>query len=35
VTVSFTAIVPVEGGELVEEWGGLDLFDLRRQLERA
>ena len=33
VTVSFTAIVRIEDGRLVEEWGGLDLFDLRRQLE--
>jgi predicted ester cyclase len=32
VTVSFTAIVRIEGGRLVEEWGGLDLFDLRQQL---
>jgi predicted ester cyclase len=35
VTVSFTAIVRIEDGRLVEEWGGLDLFDLRRQLEAA
>src|SRR6266850_776209 len=27
VTVSFTAIVRIEDGKLVEEWGGLDLFD--------
>jgi steroid delta-isomerase-like uncharacterized protein len=33
VTVSFTAIVRIEDGRLVEEWGGLDLFDLRRQIE--
>lgn len=33
VTVAFTAIVRVEDGKLVEEWGGLDLFDLRRQIE--
>jgi predicted ester cyclase len=33
VTVSFTAIVRIEDGKLVEEWGGLDLFDLRRQLQ--
>jgi predicted ester cyclase len=33
VTVSFTAIVRIEDGRLVEEWGGLDLFDLRQQLE--
>ena len=33
VTVSFIAIVRVEDGRLVQEWGGLDLFDLRRQLE--
>jgi predicted ester cyclase len=32
VTVSFTAIVRIGGGQLVEEWGGLDLFDLRQQL---
>jgi steroid delta-isomerase-like uncharacterized protein len=32
VTVSFTAIVRIEDGRLVEEWGGLDLFDLRQQL---
>lgn len=32
VTVSFTALVRIEGGQLVEEWGGLDLFDLRQQL---
>jgi predicted ester cyclase len=32
VTVSFTAIVRVEDGKLVEEWGGLDLFDLMHQL---
>lgn len=35
VTVSFAAIVRIEGGKLVEEWGGLDLFDLRQQLESA
>ena len=33
VTVSFTAIVRIEVGRLIEEWGGLDLFDLRRRLE--
>ncbi len=33
VTVSLTAIVRIEHRRLVEEWGGLDLFDLRRQLE--
>lgn len=33
VTVSFTAIVRIEDGRLVEEWGGLDLFDLRQQIE--
>jgi hypothetical protein len=33
VTVSFTAIVRIEDRRLVEEWGGLDLFDLRRQLQ--
>ena len=32
VTVSFTAIVRIENGKLVEEWGGLDLFDLCRKL---
>jgi predicted ester cyclase len=35
VTVSFTAIVRIEDDRLVEEWGGLDLFDLRRQLQTA
>jgi predicted ester cyclase len=35
VTVSFTAIVRIEDGRLVEEWGGLDLFDLRQQLQTA
>src|SRR5262245_57771195 len=35
VTVSFTAIVRIENGKLVEEWGGLDLFDLRQKLETA
>jgi predicted ester cyclase len=35
VTVSFTAIVRIEGAKLVEEWGGLDLFDLRQQIESA
>ena len=35
VTVSFTAIVRIEDGKLVEEWGGLDLFDLRQQLQTA
>jgi predicted ester cyclase len=35
VTVSFTAIVRIENGKLVEEWGGLDLFDLRQKLEAA
>jgi len=35
VTVSFTAIVRIEDGRLVEEWGGLDLFDLRHQLQTA
>ena len=35
VTVSFTAIARIEGGRLVEEWGGLDLFDLRQQLAVA
>ena len=34
VTVSFTAIVRIEDQKLVEEWGGLDLFDLRHQLTR-
>jgi predicted ester cyclase len=33
VTVSFTAIVRIADGRLVEEWGGLDLFDLRQQLQ--
>jgi predicted ester cyclase len=33
VTVSFTAIVRIEDRRLVEEWGGLDLFDLRQQLQ--
>ena len=32
VTVSFTAIVRIADGRLIEEWGGLDLFDLRQQL---
>jgi predicted ester cyclase len=35
ITVSFTAIVRIEDGRLVEEWGGLDLFDLRQQLQTA
>ena len=35
VIVSFTAIVRIEDGKLVEEWGGLDLFDLRQQLQTA
>jgi len=35
VTVSFTAIVRIEDGKFVEEWGGLDLFDLRQQLQIA
>ncbi len=35
VTVSLTAIVRIEDGRLIEEWGGLDLFDLRHQLEAA
>jgi predicted ester cyclase len=35
ITVSFTAIVRIEDGRLVEEWGGLDLFDLRQQLRTA
>jgi hypothetical protein len=33
VTISFTAIVRLESGQLVEEWGGLDLFDLRQQIQ--
>lgn len=33
VTVSFTAIVRIADGRLIEEWGGLDLFDLRQQLQ--
>lgn len=32
VTVSFTAIVRIQNGKLVEEWGGLDQVDLLRQL---
>ena len=32
VTVSFTAIVRIQHGKLVEEWGGLDQVDLLRQL---
>ena len=32
IAVSFIAIVRVEDGKLVEEWGGLDQSDLRRQL---
>jgi predicted ester cyclase len=32
VAVSFFAIVRVEGGRIVEEWGGLDQADLLRQL---
>ncbi|MGH7416226.1 MAG: ester cyclase, partial [Candidatus Rokuibacteriota bacterium] len=32
VTVSFFAIVRVDGGKLAEEWGGLDQGDLLRQL---
>jgi predicted ester cyclase len=32
VTVSFTAIVRIENGQVVEEWGGLDLLDLLPQL---
>jgi predicted ester cyclase len=35
VTVSFTTIVRIEDGRLVEEWGGLDPFDLRQQLQTA
>jgi predicted ester cyclase len=33
VTVSFLGIVRIAEGKLVEEWGGLDLFDLRTQLQ--
>lgn len=33
VAVSFTAIVRSEDRRLVEEWSGLDLFDLRQQLQ--
>ncbi len=36
VTESRTAspcAVRIEDGRLVEEWGGLDLFDLRQQIE--
>jgi predicted ester cyclase len=32
VAVSFTAIVRIEDGKLVEEWGGLDVIDLLHQL---
>jgi len=32
VTISFTAIARIEDGKLVEAWGGLVLFDLRRQI---
>jgi predicted ester cyclase len=32
VAVSFFAIVRVENDKLVEEWGGLDVFDLLQQL---
>jgi len=34
-TVSFTTIVCIEGGRLVGEGRGLDLFDLRQQLQTA
>ena len=33
VTVSFLGVVRIANGKLVEEWGGLDLFDLRDQLQ--
>jgi predicted ester cyclase len=33
VTVSLFAIVRVDNGKLVEEWGGLDQVDLLRQLQ--
>jgi predicted ester cyclase len=33
--VAFLAIVRVERGKLVEEWGGLDQIDLLRQLRAA
>jgi hypothetical protein len=33
VTVSFTTIVRIADGRLIEEWGGLDLFDLWQQLQ--
>jgi predicted ester cyclase len=33
VTVSLFAIVRVDNGKLVEEWGGLDQVDLFRQLQ--
>jgi hypothetical protein len=33
VRVSFTAMVRIEDGRLVEEWGGPDLFDLRQPPE--
>ena len=32
IAVSFFAIVRIERGQLVEEWGGLDVADLRQQL---
>jgi steroid delta-isomerase-like uncharacterized protein len=32
VTVSLTAIVRIENGKLAEEWGGLDVIDLLRQV---
>jgi predicted ester cyclase len=35
VAVAFLAIVRVERGKLVEEWGGLDQIDLLRQLRAA
>jgi len=33
VTVSFLGIVRIADGKFVEEWGGLDLYDLRWQLQ--
>ncbi len=35
VAVSFFAIVRIAGGQLVEEWGGLDQPDLIRQMRGA
>jgi predicted ester cyclase len=33
VTVSFLGVVRISDGKFVEEWGGLDLYDLRQQLQ--